>query len=363
MTYSEALQNCIFRFTSGSHGYGTNVPTSDFDVRGVFIAPLKYAFALFQTSFVGQGNLGDKLSNVAHALEEGDWLSASEQLRQAREIDQGDLNLSVGTVQRTDTDEELQELRKFVKLAADNNPNIIEGLYVDRMILFEAPVWSRIRENRHLFLSKKAKFTFSGYAISQLKRIKVHRGYLLSPPNGKPERKAFGLPEGSAIPRESQNAILSIPDEYIEESSKDVVRREKAFQSALADWNAYRKWQKERNPKRRELEAKYGFDTKHSMHLVRLCRMAKEILRDGVVNVYREDRDELNEIRDGKWTYDRLEQYAIDSDKELDELYETSTLRDKPDHKRIAKLYAEICEEWYGIDIDPKEADSLSGSA
>ena len=352
MHYDEALKHCIFRFVGGSHGYGTNLPTSDEDVRGVFIAPLRMAFELFQTSFVGQGNLGDKLSNTAHALEDGDVPTAIECLRQARELDQGDLNLAVGTVQKTGSDEELQELRKFMKLAADSNPNIIEFLSIERLIIHETPVWKKIREKRDLFLSKKAKFTFSGYAISQLKRIKVHRGYLLNPPKGKPMRTDFKLPEGSAIPRESQNAILSIPDEYISDTAKDTVRREKSYQQALSDWNSYCKWQRERNPKRQDIEAKYGYDCKHAMHLVRLVRMAKEILKEGVVRVFRPDADELNEIRNGQWPYEKLEEYAISSDAELDVLYKESKLRDKPDHKRIAELYKEICEEHYGIKIN-----------
>jgi predicted nucleotidyltransferase len=351
MNYEEALKHCIFRFVSGSHAYGTSTPQSDEDIRGCFIAPLKSAFELFQTSFVGQGNLGEKLKGTAHAIEQGDLNSAGEQLRQAMELDQGDLNLAVGTVQKTDSDEELQELRKFMKLAADNNPNILEYLWAERLILQESPIWTKIREKRDLFLSKKAKWTYSGYSVAQLKRIRVHRGYLLNPPKGKPERKDFDLPEGSALPRESQNAILSIPDEYISETAKDVVRKEKSFQQALSDWNAYCRWKKERNPKRQEIEAKYGYDSKHASHLVRLIRQAKEILQEGTIHVYRPDREELLAIRNGAWTYEQLEQYAVDSEKELDVLYKESKLRDKPDHKRISELYREICEEHHHIKL------------
>ena len=56
MHYEQAMEHCIFRFMSGSHAYGTNRPDSDEDYRGVFIAPLSYAFDLFQTSFMGSGS-------------------------------------------------------------------------------------------------------------------------------------------------------------------------------------------------------------------------------------------------------------------------------------------------------------------
>ncbi|AEZ66297.1 hypothetical protein phiTE_131 [Pectobacterium phage phiTE] len=38
---------------------------------------------------------------------------------------------------------------------------------------------------------------------------------------------------------------------------------------------------KNRNAARHELEEKFGYDTKHAMHLVRLLRMSQEILETG----------------------------------------------------------------------------------
>lgn len=350
MTYDEAIKHCIFRFVSGSQAYGTSTPESDEDFRGVFIAPLSKAFELFQTSFVGQGNLGENLRGALHALEDGDYNSAQERIRQALATDQGDLNLSVATVQRPKPaeDEELQELRKFLKLAADNNPNIIEFLYVDRLIHTETEAWKKIKAARHLFLSRKAKHTFSGYAIAQLKRIETHRGYLLNPPSHKPTRAEFGLPEQTTIPTESRNAILTIPDEWVQSVAKETVLKEKAFQAANHHWNSYKSWERTRNEKRKIIEAKHGYDTKHAMHLVRLINMAKEILKDGTLTVYRPEREELKSIRNGGWSFERLQAFSKESDVELNELAAKSPLRDSPDHKGIAKLYVEVCEAHYG---------------
>ena len=263
----------------------------------------------------------------------------------------GDLNLSVGTVHKAGEDEELQELRKFFKLAAESNPNIIEFLWVDRLISVSSKVWEKIRANRGMFLSKKARFTFSGYAHAQLKRIETHRGYLLSPPDHKPTRQEFGLPEQTEIAKENQNAILSLPDKWIQADARDYVRREKQYQAALEKWNDYKKWENERNPARKAMEARWGYDIKHATHLVRLSRMGEEILRDGVVNVYRPDREELRGILRGEWTYDRLIEHATAIDGRLDDLYAKSPLRNKPDHKGISELYKEICQEHYGIKL------------
>jgi hypothetical protein len=255
-------------------------------------------------------------------------------------------------VHKPGEDTELQELRKFLKLAADCNPNIIEFLYVDDLIDISTPEWELIRSHRDLFLSKKARWTFAGYAIQQLKRIRIHRGYLMNPPDHQPTRREFGLPEQSKIPKDHQNAILSLPDEWVAVGSKDLVAQEKRYASALQAWTSYKKWERERNPARRELERKYGYDVKHSMHLVRLCRMAEEIIRDQKVLVKRPDAEELRGILRGEWKYEDIEAVADGLDVRLNALCKASILRDSPDRKRIAALYKQICEARYNISFN-----------
>lgn len=353
MNYKEALENCIFKYLSGSHCYGTNVPESDKDYRGVFIAPLSKAFDLFQTSFIGRGSIGQQLKNILINLEGNDFETAKFQLKCViDENEQGDLNMSVGTVTNTQVDDELHELRKFLKLAAACNPNILEFFYVERGIEIEKPIWTKIREHRHLFISKKARHTFSGYAMAQLKRIQTHRGYLLNPKE-KPRRKDFGLPETTVIPADLLRAILSLRTEWVQPDVRGTVLNEQKFHLALREYRSYEKWKIERNPSRRKLEEVCGYDSKHCMHLYRLIRMAKEILSTGKVNVHRHDidADELKSIRRGELPYEELIKMTENIDNELDKLYQTSTLQNSADHKKIAELYKEICEEYYGIKL------------
>lgn len=351
MNYEQAMEHCLFRFVSGSKAYGTDRAESDEDHRGVFVSPLVNAFELFQTSFVASGPLNERLSSAMAAIDRGEAHVAREHVRHALIVDNGDLITSNGTVHRPGTDEELQELRKFLKLAAENNPNIIEFLYVDRLISHETDAWRRIRAKREMFLSKKARYTFAGYAIAQLNRIKTHRGYLMDPPKGKPNRKDFGLPDETVIAKDFHHAAMTLPVHFIQPQFQEVVRQERAYNDVLDHWKSYESWKKQRNEKRADLESKYGYDTKHAMHLVRLIRMGKEILTEGVVKVYRPDRDELKAIRDGAWSYDKVVDYAENVDAELNELYEKSTLRHAPDHKGISELYKEVCEEAYGIKL------------
>jgi predicted nucleotidyltransferase len=63
---------------------------------------------------------------------------------------------------------------KYFKLCADGNPNMIDSLFVPRRcITYMSPIGELVRENRHLFLSKKCWHTFKGYAYSQLHKMSI----------------------------------------------------------------------------------------------------------------------------------------------------------------------------------------------
>jgi predicted nucleotidyltransferase len=227
---------------------------------------------------------------------------------------------------------------------------------------------------RQEFLSKKVKHAFSGYAFAQLKRIKSHRSYLMSPPKEKPERKNYGLSERKMLSSDSIGAIQWLFSKFLEnsieelsfsDSTKDELRninfigltqsnlsrdlsedswkviqqganvsdevihvmmQEKAYGNALNEWTSYENWKKSRNPKRAALEEKYGYDCKHAMHLVRLMRMGIEILETSNLSVFRPDREELLRIRSGLWTFDQVVDYANESEQKMNSLYNTTKL-------------------------------------
>jgi predicted nucleotidyltransferase len=111
-----------------------------------------------------------------------------------------------GTADRPDL--VIYELRKYIALAADANPNILEIVFADDSnILSITDVGRILRSNRHLFLSKKARHTFSGYAMSQLKRIESHRRWLLNPPTTPPKRADFGREATAAIGRKTAELL------------------------------------------------------------------------------------------------------------------------------------------------------------
>ena len=121
-----------------------------------------------------------------------------------------------------------------------------------------------------------------------------------------------------------------------------VLRQERRYRSARSHWGQFQRWQRERNPKRAALEAAHGFDTKHGMHLVRLLRMGLEILRDGAVNIRRDDAEELLAIRDGAMSYEQLIAEAERLDLAMRDAVATSPLPRAPDEAALDALLLEL---------------------
>lgn len=312
-------KHTIYLTKHGSHAYGTNVPTSDTDYKGVAVPPkeflLGYAFNFEQKEeLVSKGHPDDKV---------------------------------------------IFDIRKFIGLAADCNPNIIEVLHTHSSdVVSITKSGERLLASRDLFLSKKAKHTFSGYAHAQLKRIKTHRSWLLNPPTSKPARSDYGLPdEGNKV---ISGSVMGAFDELSTQGytfGAEVmmgIQKEKQYATALQHWKQFHNWQESRNKDRAELEAKYGFDTKHGMHLIRLMRMCNEILEGKGVLVKRPDADELREIRFGAWSYDKLLEEARVLEERADALYKTSTLPHGPQVHKLNDLCIEIVEE--SLRVTPKSA-------
>jgi hypothetical protein len=275
----------IYKVVAGSRAYGLDSPGSDLDMRGVCIPPRRYLLGL-------------------------------------RPFEQWEQREAQG-------DTVIYALVKFVRLALACNPNIIELLYVEpRHILFINDYGQRLLKHRDQFLSKQVRHTFAGYALSQLKRIEGHHRWLANPPAHQPTQAEFG-----GWPVEGR---YKFPDHDAE----------RAYRAALKHWQDYQTWQQNRNPARAELERKYGYDTKHAVHLLRLLKMGVEILSTGQVHVYRPDREWLREVRHGLLSYEALLDVAAFYEARLEELYETSSLPDQPDFEAAEALVIELQEQY-----------------
>src|SRR5690606_8291429 len=72
-----------------------------------------------------------------------------------------------------------------------------------------SPLGERLLEHRDLFLSRRIKHTFSGYAHSQMKRMALHYRMHTNPPSAPPTRAEYGLPERTVIPADQLAAAES----------------------------------------------------------------------------------------------------------------------------------------------------------
>ena len=346
----------------GSHSYGINTTGSDVDYKGIFVATKEY--------YLGLKNIEQK---------DRGWEEDSDRFPVLNGV----------------KDLVFYEIRKYLKLAKDANPNILELLFEsDEFYQYIHPVGQKLIDNRELFLSKKIKYTYSGYAYAQIRKIKSHRKWLLNPPSKKPTAEDYGLTDKTALDKSEEKAFITflwmlIKDriEYMEEQKElyelisdridfkgvinnnqlpqefypyiqnltkgsdkymDILRRTQEYRKDLHYWKSYQSWLKNRNQSRAELEAKCGYDSKHASHCIRLVRMGNEILTTGKVNVDRRgiDADELLNIRLGNVDYETVLTEAEQLFAELDRSYEVSILPHKPDFERINKLTMELVEEF-----------------
>ena len=295
--------NIIFESLFGSQVYGTSTPESDKDFRGVCIPPWEIRNSL-----------------LINFDQQDSWEGWFE-------------------------DRVIFNLKKFLSLCCDANPSIIELLFVPENFWVTCkPPWIEIIDNTHLFISKKAKHTFTGYAHSQLQRIKTHRNWLLNPPKAEPTREGFGLPKNPRLSSAQVSAVITIPSEIFVAEYWEEAEKEKHYAEARRTWDMYMNWKKNRNPQRAELEEKYGYDTKHAMHLVRLMREGEEFLTIGTITFPRPERDELMAIREGLYSYDELMSKVDLFDEKFERLYEQSTLPNSPDRVGVNQLYLKLLE-------------------
>lgn len=338
--------NMMVKHYAGSLSYGTSLPTSDIDFRGIFCAdPVNILTPFFP------------VREAEDSLEE---------------------------------DTKLYELSHFMKLCLDCNPNVVETLWVaDEDITFRTPAYDLLRSERHKLLSSKIAFTTSGYALSQLKRIKGHNKWINQPQPVEPPQpkdyltviQYFGedkqlkidlnqyrnnhrlIPYGGNVfglydwfgyqmwdvqgtlndKFEGERETLGAPLMFVKWNKEE-------YRQSKEKHEQYWTWKNNRNEKRSALEEQFGYDTKHAMHLVRLLRMGVEALRDGEIVVRRPDAEELLAIRAGAWEYDELVKYAEKMDTEVrDHWYKTTSLPKKPNIKFAAELLMKVQEEvWRG---------------
>ena len=363
-------KHTILLVLGGSRAYGTHTPSSDIDVKGVAIAPASYILGCHKS--FDQQQAPEQIAQFT------DLFSPKEQAIIAREKLEG----------------VVYGLQKFMRLATECNPNILDALFCrEQEVRLCTKSGRSLRDARDLFLSAKARHTFAGYASAQLKRIRSHRKWLLDPPLKKPERGDYNLFKGIEQKQleAARAAIEKVMDSWeldlsrLEKSERipllekiketfatmtvasdtrfasaartlgynenfiEILERNRRYRRDLEDYKQFKRWEKNRNPKRAALEKRHGYDTKHAAHLVRLLRMAREVLEDNTLHVWRGDKDaqELLEIRAGAWSYDKLISWSEKENEAQKALFEKKkfSVKNAPNKEAINTLCMTLIEQ------------------
>ena len=329
--------NLICLYVGGSHAYGLDTNTSDVDIRGLFKDNIDMILGYEKV---------DQLANESQDIV-------------------------------------IYSLSKALPLIAEQNPNMMEILFVDEEeILFATDDYWYLRSRRHELLSKLSRQRYSGYAISQLKRAKGHHKNLTKEQEGKFDKKPnikdyilyvdnetgyvhkFNNQSNShfftKVKDEIYNVWVDKTNVYplIEDGNSFIPIQEYSFNSLycgiiwfnksqfqkdLEEYNNWKNWKENRNEKRHELEKQFGVDTKHLMHVFRLLNTGIEILNGEGCRVKRPDKEFLLDIRNGKYTYEWIIAEAERLDKVvLDECYRNSKLQHSVDKKIVIDLIKEI---------------------
>jgi len=186
-------------------------------------------------------------------------------------------------IKKDEWDIVIYEIRKYLSLLAQGNPNVLSSLWLDENYYISmTPAGLLILAHKHLFVGKHAYRPFMGYARSQRTRM-----------------------------------------------------------------TRYSEYHGHMGNKRKELFKQFGYDCKNATHLIRLLRMGVEFLYEGKLHVTRYDAKELLSIKRGEWSLEQVDKEADHWFELLDQAYLKSDLPDAPDYDEINKLAVTVIETAY----------------
>lgn len=361
----------LYEAVGGSHAYGTSIPTSDVDVRGVFCLPMQ-----------------EYLSSTSQPVQ-----SISDQRTM---------------VEKKKNDDMFYTLYRLFELLKSSNPTMVELLWMPKdCVRTTSPEMAAIIRNRDVFISKACLGSHFGYANAQIGRARGKNKKVNNPQKmERPKKEDFcrivscmpGSPMWTHpdVPLSSKAPFRPIPLSempwvklsdyhvaavehtkctyrmyYYGEESDGVFRGddmlacssipmedefprfsgillydENEYEKSVRDWKSYHEWIKNRNEHRWVDQEKglLSYDQKNMMHCVRLLLSGINIIKNGepIVRFEGKAQQHLMDIRNGKLKYEDIMCEVEDMVGEMEELSKTSNLPDKINEKAVEELYAEV---------------------
>ena len=253
--------NIILLGLGGSHAYGTNVEGSDLDVRGCALNNKREIL------------IGENFEQVANSA----------------------------------TDTTVYSFTKLVNLLTNANPNCIEALGLKpEHYLYTSPIGQELLDNKKLFLSKKAAYSFGGYASSQFRRLDNKSARTLEQAEKEAhilksiENAKYDFPgKFFDMPKDAINLYIddAVNPEYSKEIFMDINLTHYPLRDYKSMWsimnNVVKDYAKLEVTGRNRQAVAHNKLSKHMMHLIRLYLMCLDILERGEIITYREKEHEF----------------------------------------------------------------------
>lgn len=250
------------------------------------------------------------------------------------------------------TDTTIYSFDKMIKLLTACNPNTIEilGLKPEHYLKV-TPVGQLLLDNKDLFLSKQAVYSFGGYAKAQLNRL-VNKSGRAREESTKNETRSIQMAMDALV----RDGIIDTGDVYAYESNGspcvNITMNRPIGTFVNVAQNILNVHDDHKKSTRNDKAVEHGKIAKHSMHLVRLYLMAFDILERGEIITYRQkEHDLLMDIRNGKYlkedgvspTAEFIDMVA-ELENKLQKLSKTTMLPDRPDEKSVQELVMNVNE-------------------
>lgn len=313
------LKNKIMFLTlGGSHAYGTNIDTSDIDIRGCALSS--------KSDLIGMSHFAQ--------------------------------------VEDKATDTTIYAFNKLIPLLLNCNPNCIEMFGCkSEHYLYVSMAGRELLDNYKLFLSQRAVQSFGGYADAQLRRLQnalARDLYLQS----EKERhimnsvKSAMYSFGERYQQFEEGAIkLSIGASDKEDLETEIFADIRLDHYPLRDYkalwaemnNIVKDYSKLNGRNRKKDDAHLN---KHAMHLIRLYLMCIDLLEKQEINTYREkEQNLLMDIRNGKYQNkdgtisDEFFEMVDDYQSKMEYAVKNTTLPKNPDYKAVEEFVMSINEK------------------
>jgi predicted nucleotidyltransferase len=338
------MNNLIFKAIVGSQSYGTSIPTSDIDYKGVYMQKVN--------DLIGFGY--------------------KEQIDVSK-------------------DECYYEVRRFLQLLQLANPTVLELLYSPKdCIVHTTPQFDLIVQHRAKFLTKKCLASFGGYATAQIKKAKG-LDKKMNWEKAKIERKTpldfvYAYESGKTMPlekwlqkeqKDQENCGLVALDHFkdcyalyyntenmgfkgviLDDSNgvrlssipkgmnpaTMVYYNKDGYSMHCKDYKEYQSWLEARNTQRYVDIQHHNqqIDGKNLLHCRRLLDMAMEIATEKTIKVRRPNADYLLSIRRGEVALEEIIEKAERDLKHLDALFAESDLPMECDKAFVHDLLLEV---------------------